>query len=398
MMDSVFTWCFLAVFAMSFGGLLVEFVIYPPVMRFLARTRMIPWRFDDAYLPSVTMVVAAHNEEEVIEAKIRNFLAIDYPPDRLFLWIGSDGSTDGTNEILSRLADGTRIRYITTERLGKPQVINEVMRRVNSEATVYSDANTMYHPYSIRKMVRHFADASIGGVCGHLMMIPVEGSIAGESEIRYWSMENKLKNWEGRFQSTLGATGGIYAIRTRLFVDHPDTLAADDLLLPMRIVAQGYRCVFEPEALAEEGSALDVRTEFQRKIRVANTSMRVVPFLRPVFHRFPPRVRWMFRFHKYLRWVSPVFLALLFLSAAALWAIPLVFYGVILPLACLLVFVALGWVAERQSKGIGALAMPYYFFATNAAIFLAYFKVFSSNSRGTWDRLPRSESRYHESS
>jgi poly-beta-1,6-N-acetyl-D-glucosamine synthase len=373
----------------SFIALASTYVLYPLAMRSLARRRARPWKMDDATFPTVTMVVCAHNEEGIIRRKIENFLALQYPAERLFLLVGSDGSTDATNAILAEYCDGTRLRSIAFDRLGKQRMTNELMRHVHTDVTVFSDANVLFDPVSITRMVRHFGDPAIGGVCGFQRMRPLSGSIAGESEERYWNYENRIKEWESSFYTTLGASGGMYAIRTALFVEHTTDWVADDLLLPMRIVGAGYRFAYDRTAVSDEETSISLRVEFRRKIRLMNGTLRTYPHLRKLFGALPRRIHWMLFFHKFLRWLSPAFVLLFAACTLLLLHIPFVFYGVFIPCLALVVLTVPGFLAELSGKKLGALSMPYYFFATNLAVLIAYFKLPFKHQGGIWERLPR---------
>ena len=381
----------LAIGAISLLALLSTYALYPGAMAVLSMLRTRAWRRDDALLPPVTMVVAAYNEVRLIEEKVANFLAIDYPADRLFLAVGSDGSSDGTNEILERLADGVRVKAFLFGRGGKMQTVNRIVERCDTPYLVFSDANTMYEPQSIRKLMRHFADPTIGGVCGNLRLHAVNESVGGAGESTYWSFENAIKRWEGNVVTTLGASGGIYAIRSELFEPQPESgQVADDFLLPLRILRHGYRFVFDDEALAFEGTEDSMRREFRRKIRVGIGTLNTMRALAPVLRQLPFSIRTMLFAHKRLRWMAPFFILLLLVLIPLLSGIAWVQTFLLWPMLAFLAVAAAGWVAELFDRRLGILSLPFYFLAINTALFIAWFKTAQAKTVATWEREGRS--------
>lgn len=373
----------------SLTALLATYAAYPAVMAWLAAVRGRPWRRNDETLPPVTMVVAAYNEAGVLEEKIANFLAIDYPPDRLFLAVGSDGSTDGTRELLARLADGRRIRAFDFDRGGKMKTVNRLVEMTDTPFLVFSDANTMYEPPAVRRLMQHFADETIGGVCGNLRLRAVNESVGGAGETTYWSFENQIKRWEGSVATTLGATGGIYAIRRENFHPQPeDTQVADDLLLPLRITADGRRVVYERDAVAYEESSSSMQEEFRRKVRVALTSFNCIPHIARVWPKYTAGVKLMLFFHKFLRWTGPFFLLAAAISIPLLEASP----AKDVLLVGLLVFIALtwaGWIAESVGKRLGVLSLPFYFTAINLALLIAWLQLPFKRPPPMWETTAR---------
>jgi poly-beta-1,6-N-acetyl-D-glucosamine synthase len=384
---SILEYIGIAVVALSLLSLLATYALYPALMWLLSRWRTRPWRRDDSLLPPVTMVVAAYNEARLIEEKVANFLAIDYPADRLFLLIGSDGSSDGTSEIIERLADGVRVRAFVFGRGGKMRTVNRLVEQADTPFLVFSDANTMYEPRSIRRLMRHFADESIGGVCGNLRLHPVSESVGGAGETTYWNFENAIKHWEGNVITTLGASGGIYAIRRELFEPQPESVqVADDFLLPLRILRRGHRFVFDPEALAFEGAEDSMRREFRRKIRVGIGTLNTLRTLSPILRDLPASVRLMLFAHKRLRWIAPFFILLLLVTIPLLSGIAWVHDFLFIPMIVFLAVAVLGWLAELFDRRLGFLSLPFYFLAINTALFIAWFKLAQADRIPTWER------------
>jgi poly-beta-1,6-N-acetyl-D-glucosamine synthase len=370
----------------AFLGILNVYVLYPIsliVLRKMSNRRQFVQR--SGLYPSVAMLCAAHNEDQVIRDKIANFLALEYPPDKLFLYIGSDGSTDRTNEILRSFRENDRIRVRYFERRGKGAVVNELIQEIDAEIVVFSDANTIYHKDSVAMMVRRFDDPSVGGVCGNLFLTAPKQNAGMIGEEKYWLIETWLKKMESSIHSLIGATGGIYAIRRVLYEQQPvDRRIADDLLLPMRIAAKKYRIVFEEDAHAFEDTNADMFLEFHRRVRNAVGSIAVLSFwseLSPGYNLF---FKYSFLSHKLLRWLIPFILLafffstgiLAFLNGVFLWlfALQLLLYGIGI----------LGIIAEKFNLRTGVLMLPAYFVLANSAVFLGWFKRSSLGKQATW--------------
>lgn len=381
----------LAVLLFSLLALAASYVFYPLVLRWAAKRYHRPWRIDETQLPSVTMVVAMYNEEEIIAEKVANFLAIDYPPEKLTLLIGSDGSRDRSEELLAAAhAANARVQWRGYDRGGKMRTVNRLLSDVRSDVVVFSDANTMYRPDSIRAMVRHFADERVGGVSGNLQLIATRSNVGSEGESTYWSFENRMKEWEGGIRTTLGAPGGMYAIRAELFEAQPEhTTVADDFLLPMRIVARGHRVVFEKASIASETTSPGMKDEFLRKIRVARTSFACIPYILRLWRQYPASVRWMLVMHKFLRWIGPFLLLLLASSITVLSGHALVAMLLFYPMLVVVGLSALGWLLEALDSRAGVLGMPYYFLAVNAALLLGWVTLPLHRSRTTWEPSKR---------
>jgi cellulose synthase/poly-beta-1,6-N-acetylglucosamine synthase-like glycosyltransferase len=329
--------------------------------------------------PSVSLLVAAYNEAAVIEAKVRNSLAVDYPPDRLEIVIASDGSTDATAEIAARLADGKRVRVVAYPRnRGKLAVLNETVPTLSGEIIAFSDASSMIAPESIRRLVANFADPAVGAVSGLYRVAKQDEAAIGPAEDRYWRYETFLKRQEGLLGSILGAHGALYAIRRPLYPFPPATTINDDYVIPVRILQQGYRVVYEPQAVAiEEAREM---SGFSRRARIMAGNFEQLRELRALLS--PPR--WLpllfFISHKAGRLVVPACLLALLVSNAllpstalyvALWRLQLAFYAL----------AALGTLYPLKP---GVLRLPYYFCMINAATFVGAYHVLSGRRKIAW--------------
>ena len=230
-------------------------------------------------LPSVTVLMAAYNEADVIERTLDNLAQLDYPNGQLEILVGSDGSSDGTVELAGRWSErGVRVLDFP-ERRGKMSVISDLAAAARGDILVLTDANTLIRPDAVRNLVRHFGDPSVGAVCGELRLVTPDGQRAEEG--LYWRYEVTLKVLENRLNAVLGANGAIYAVRRPLFPDLSRDLITDDFVIPMTVRAAGHRVVYDPEAVAMEEAPASVSSEFRRRVRIGAGNWQALRSLRP---------------------------------------------------------------------------------------------------------------------
>ena len=338
--------------------------------------------------PSLSLLVVAHNEEAVIEDRIQNALAMDYPPERLEVVVASDGSSDGTTEVVRRF-QGQGVRLLDyAERRGKAAVINAAMTELKGDIVLLSDANTRIDPAAARKLVRWFGDPAVGAVCGQVILI---GSETGQNvDNLYWTYETYLKEHEARLGGLLGANGAIYALRRDLYVPVPDGTIVDDFVIPLLAkLRTGCRIVFDGEALAREEISPSLYAEFRRRARLGAGGYQS---LRTLYPLLSPRRGWVaftLFSHKVLRWLGPFFLiGMLGTSAllsdrepyrALLWG-QLGFYGLSL----------LGLLLPGRLKVLRLLLLATLFTGLNVAFLVGFWRWLWGRHDGTWVPTPRS--------
>jgi len=307
-----------ATFWISVALLIYVYIGYPLIaaLRAMCRPRR---RVRAPIEPSVSIVVVAHNEEDRIAARIENLLALDYPADRREIVIASDGSTDDTVERAQAYADArVRVRRFSTRR-GKAVVLNSVVPTLRGDIVVFADARQRFDRNTLRALVESFSDTTVGAVGGELVLTTRNGpAAAGRGAAFYWRYEKFIRSTEGRADSTIGATGAIYAIRRTLFQPIPDDTILDDVLIPLRIMRQGYRVLFEPRARAFDSASPTARQEFVRKARTIAGTFQL--FARERWLLSPRRNRLWFETmsHKVLRLALPLLHAALLVTASAL--------------------------------------------------------------------------------
>lgn len=268
--------------------------------------------------PNVTILIAAYNEAECIAATIENKLSLDYPTDKLEVIVISDGSDDGTDNIV-RGFTGRGVTLIRQEpRAGKTSALNLAVPRARGEIIVFSDANSMYDKAALSYLVKNFSDPEVGYATGKMVYTNPDGSTIGDGCTAYMKYENKLRSLETLTGSLIGVDGGIDAVRKNLYIPmNPDQLP--DFVLPLRVAEQGYRVVFEPEALLNEVSLKNAADEYRMRVRV---SLRAIWALWELKHLLSLKrygwFAWQLWWHKVFRYVCFVFLVLTFISNAFL--------------------------------------------------------------------------------
>jgi cellulose synthase/poly-beta-1,6-N-acetylglucosamine synthase-like glycosyltransferase len=354
-------------FWISGSALLYVFLGYPLFLLVLGKLTRRPPVLKDTTRMRVTLIISAYNEERVIEEKIRNSLALDYPREMLEIVVVSDASTDTTDDIVRRYATQGVVLQRMLVRKGKTAGLNEVVPIARGEIIVFSDANALYARDAVKKLVKNFGDPTVGCVTGNSCYRDPEASNAGKSENTYWGYERFLKMKESQIGSMVGSDGAIFAIRKDLASPlGPDDI--NDFVTPLQVVKRGYRNVFEPEALCYESVVTQIAQEFRRKVRIISRSWHGLFRVKELLN---PRRYGLFSFqlvsHKVLRWLTPFFLSGLLLSSIFLaWdngMREIIMWGQV-------VFYSVGAVAlilDRAGMAPRWISFPGYFIAVNAA-------------------------------
>ncbi|MEM8984019.1 MAG: glycosyltransferase family 2 protein [Pseudomonadota bacterium] len=331
--------------------------------------------------PPVTLVVSAFNEADVIAEKIHNSLALDYPREKLQILVVSDASDDGTDGIVEEIAEATLLRM--EERGGKTLGLNAAIEAASGEIVVFSDANAMYQQDAIRKLIRNFADENVGAVVGE-STYSESANDAERSESAYWRYETAIKALESELGSTVGGDGAIYAIRKSLYRPmRADALS--DFVNPCQIIEQGYRCLYEREAISVEEAAGSFDKEYRRKVRIVNRAWRATMSMK---HLMNPLQFGFFSLqlisHKLLRWLVPVFLVTVFTSNAFLLQDGGV-YVVTYWLQIVFYLIAFVGKAMRSSRELPLwLYVPCYFCLVNAASAQGILEAYLGQTYTTW--------------
>lgn len=336
---------------------------------------------ENADLPTVSILISAYNEESVIERKIQNILEIDYPKEKLEVLIGDDGSADRTAEIIARYADQGITLVKAPKNAGKAAMLNRLNSIAKNEILVLCDANTMFFPNVIRKLVQPFQDAKVGCACGHLILSDKSGSVLGRGESSYWDLESEIKKFEGILDRLIGGNGALYAIRHELYTELPVKKSVmDDFFIATKVLQQGYFCTFVSSAIGTEQTSKESSGEFRRKVRIGRANFNFLLSYLPLLNPFRPLTAYLFFSHKILRWFSPHILILLYVANALLLTSGL-FYQVTFGVMTLVLLVS----------ALKIVPAGYYFLSMNFAILKGFFLAFTCEKSGGWAREARGD-------
>ena len=336
--------------------------------------------------PSVSLIVAAYNEEESIGQRLENALALDYPAEALEIIVASDGSTDRTEAIVERYGDHC-VRLLRLPRRGKIPAVNAAVAHASGSVLIFSDANSMYDRQALRKLVQNFADPEVGGVAGNTgYTIPPGSESSSRGEDLYWNYDTWLKQLESLSGSVVSAHGGMYAIRRELYVPISDPAVTDDFAISTAVIEQGWRLVFEREARSYEAAVPEAGREFQRRTRLMTRGLRGLLLRKRLLNPFRYGFYSLVLFsHKVLRRLLPVALLILCASSMALSS-----RGVLYSFAAAaqIVFYSAagaGYLLRRTRLGQRKyLYIPFFYCLANAAALVAAAKLILGERIALW--------------
>ncbi len=375
-------------FWLAAGLLAYTYVGYPGLMALVARFRPRMIR-KGPIRPRVTLLVVAHNEASRLEAKLQNCLALDYPRDCLEIVVASDGSADGTVEVARRYEhDGVRVLAFEARR-GKPSVLNDVVPEARGEIVVLADARQTFHRDALVALVENFHDPTVGAVSGELVL-DEQATAIGEGVGFYWRYEKFIRSRESCFDSTVGATGAIYAIRRDLFEPIPADTLLDDVVIPLRVCRRGYRIVFEPGAKAFDRAAESAEEEFTRKVRTIGGNVQLLGRERWVWSIRQNRLWFQTVSHKFLRLVAPLLLGVAFVTSAAVSPVAPVYRAALVG-QLLFYGAALAALFVGDVPRVGRwLAVPYAFCLLNWTTVVGVTRFLSGAQTVTWRKASAS--------
>jgi len=384
----------LTTFGLCAAVVAFAYVGYPVLVWLLSRCfgrDPAPPAVESADLPAVSLLIAAHNEEEGIEERVRNALALRYPPDKLEIVIASDGSTDATDEIVRRYADrGVRLFAFPVNR-GKAAVLNDSIQRLRGEIVVLSDANTRMNPDAVRQLAAWFADPAVGVVCGKLILNdPATGRNA---DGLYWKYETFLKECESRLGALLGCNGANYAIRRSVFPTVPAGTIIDDFVIPLQARRQtGCRVQFDAEAVAWEDTPPDLSCEFRRRSRIGAGGFQTIARLWPLLSPAHGWISLTLLGHKVFRWFTPFCLIGLLVLNVVLLRVPGFEYLLAGQAAFYATAAAAAFLPARP-RALRPLRLTTMFATMNLALLVGFFRWATGVQRGTWERTARGPTR-----
>jgi cellulose synthase/poly-beta-1,6-N-acetylglucosamine synthase-like glycosyltransferase len=369
----------------SVAVILYTYIGFPLVSWLRSYVCSRPHRSSDI-TPTVSVLIAAHNEEDSIGDKIRNMLEVDYPKEQLQIVVASDGSTDRSADIIRTFED-PRVIALDLPRGGKAAALNAGISHCSGDILVFSDANSMFGNDALRALVRPFADDSVGGVAGDQRYSKKgSDSAADAGERSYWDFDRRMKYWQSRAGNVTSATGAIYAIRRSLFRTVPEGVT-DDFATSTQVIVDGYRLVFAPDAAAYEPVAASSGVEFGRKVRIITRGLRGIlqqrSLLNPLRHGFYSVQLFS---HKVLR-RQMVFPLLILLVVSSVLAGSSPFYSLALAGQILFYAAALaGYLLNGTRLGqTKPLSIPFFFCMVNIACLIATFKSLTGKRVVLWE-------------
>lgn len=383
-----------------------SYIGYGIVLGLLVKLRKMPPppppHVPDSDLPEVTFMVAAYNEERWIEDKIRNSLALDYPKNKINFVFVTDGSTDSTPDKVLNFpnTEGYQIElFHQPERRGKIAAVERVMPFVRTPIVVFTDANTDLNPEAVWKMVRHYADPTVGAIAGE-KRVEMSSVASGAGEGIYWKYESQLKKWDSQLYSAVGAAGELFSVRTDLYKPVEKDTLIEDFVMTMRIAKRGFRIVYESEAYAVEGHSADVKEELKRKIRISAGGLQAVWRLRDLLNPFKYGVlSFQYWSHRVLRWtLAPLALPFILLfnylilrglqnndAYSEMTMYNVLFWAQIVFYAAAL----LGWFFEQMKLKVKAFYVPYYFCMMNYSVYRGLGRLIAGSQSVVWEKSKR---------
>jgi cellulose synthase/poly-beta-1,6-N-acetylglucosamine synthase-like glycosyltransferase len=386
-------WATLLIVFYTYIGYGILLYIIIRLKRLLKGAPLQPAMPADEDLPTMTLMICAYNEEEVVKEKMENTLALDYPKDKFrIMWV-TDGSNDHTNELLKAYPEVDIV--FSPERKGKTAALKHGLRELKTRYVAFTDANTMINSGALREIARLFSDPTVGCVSGEKRVAARKaGEMAAEGEGLYWKYESTLKRWDSELYSAMGAAGELYAIDPKLCREVPDEALLDDFMLSMYVVQAGKRIAYTPDAFAREYGSANIYEESKRKRRIAAGGLQSIWWLRSMLNPLhQPLVTFQYVSHRVLRWsITPIAMVLLLLVNIALVVMGAgTFYTVMLILQAIFYLMALaGWLQNRIGYKNKLLYTAYYFVFMNFNVFrgMAYLK--SHGKSGAWEKAKRS--------
>lgn len=347
--------------------------------------------------PLVTMVIAAYNESSVLQQKLENTLALDYPREKLQIIFVTDGSTDGSERLLANV-QGIEVSH-EGKREGKLAAINRIMRHVQTPYVIFSDANTFLNKESIKRIILRYRDPLVGGVAGEKKIARSQHpSTIGEAEGLYWKYESFMKKQDADFNTVVGAAGELFSIRTDLFEPPDQSFILDDFIISMQICLKGYHIEYEPGAFATEFPSASLQEEAKRKVRIAAGAYQTIGYLKNCLNPIKfPLLSFQYFSRRLLRWViCPLLLIAVLIFNMVLsihepahgfytgfLAFQLFFYGMAL----------LGWIQAWSGRSMGILGVPFYFLFMNICLVRGFIRYIKKDQTVLWEKSLREATR-----
>ena len=385
-------WIFFFILVYTFVGYGILLFVLKSIKKLFRRS--VPPTIN-SYYPSVSILVAAYNEEDIIEAKIKNSLQLNYPEDKLEIIFITDGSSDLTPEIVKRY---TSVRLLHENRRdGKMAAIKRAMPYVSGAVTVFTDANTFLNDDALILLVKHYQNPKVGAVAGEKKIIigdSADASSAGEGF--YWKYESALKKWDYDLYSNVGAAGELFSIRTSLYEPVESDTIIDDHMIAMRIAEKGFIIAYEPSAYAIETASANTAEELKRKIRIAAGGIQSIYRLKKAANPFNyPLLTFQYISHRVLRWtVTPWLMIMLFILNILICIDDPQNGFYLFTLTCQILFYLAslaGWILEQKRIKVKIAFIPFYFTMMNYAVIAGTIRFIKGQQSAAWEKSKRKE-------
>ena len=367
-----------------------SYVFYPIIIMIVASLQKTNPSVGAA--PTASVLISAFNEEKVIRSRIENLAALDYDAAKLEVIIGSDNSTDRTNEILLELAkkySWLKV-FLFAERRGKASVLNDLIKSARNEILVFTDANTEFQPLAMRNLLLGFGDNIVGGICGRLILKETDENKAKSVEERkYWNYETFIKRSEGRCGILIGANGGIFAVRRDLFNEFPAVAITDDFYITLSVLEQGRKFTYESSAIATEEIAANITSEFRRKVRFAATNFQTLLYFRGLMFNRNLLLSFAFWSHKIIRWFYPFILVAILILSIVLRNTSEIFSLLLYAQVAMYAAGLLGYLLSQLRIRITFFSVIYFFLVSNAALLVGFIRFAQGKHSTIWQSTPR---------
>lgn len=380
------------VFWISIAIVFYTFLGYGLVISLLAsfsKKAAVPF-FQDSELPEVTLLIAAYNEADILDAKIQNALALDYPTTKLHIQVVTDGSSDDSGQVLAKYSQVTV--HHSAERKGKIAAVNRVMPLIKTDFTVFCDANVLLNSQAIRELVKHFRRPEVAAVSGEKVVLSQEADTASAAgEGFYWKYESFLKRKDAEWNTLVGSAGELFAIRTGLYAAPDTNTLIEDFVLTVKLATQGHVVAYEPNAIASETASANVEEEYKRKVRISAGGIQAIGLLPQAMQFWKhPGLTFQYISHRVLRWtLMPLALILILISNVFLAIESDFFAWVLVAQAVFYGLGLIGYLRRNSSIKLKAFHLPFYFVFMQVCVIMGWIKFARGKQQVTWEKSKR---------
>jgi len=342
-------------------------------------------------MPFVSIIIAAYNEEKVIEEKLKSILDSSYDPQKLEILVGSDGSNDRTDEIVKAVADKhPQVHLYRFERSGKSGILNQLTPKAKAELIVYTDANVIFSENTLEKLMGRFASEEIGLVGSNITSKEHLNKGISFQEEKYIERENMIKYREGLLWGCMmGAFGGCYAMRKSLFTKIPGHFIVDDFYLTLKVLQAQKKTILEPDSICFEEVSIKESEEFRRKVRMSSGNFQNLKYFLSMLWRSKSTIAFSFFSHKILRWITPILLFFAFITSAFLFQYHSIYRLAFYSQCFLLLLPVVNYFLRLSKVKLKLVQFVSYFYSMNLALFIGMIKYLSGSASAIWEPTER---------